>query len=281
MTETSAQSVTTDTVAKPRFDLQQHVTDTIIKQLEAGTVPWLKPWKDDHADFRIPKNAVTGNSYRGVNILLLWGASHVWQYPSNEWASLKQWNSKKESIRPKESGQMIVFAKKDQKEVDGEMKEVTYLRYSYVFNRCQLASYKPEEQPPVEQPPLVEKIAVAEDFVANTFADIQHRKGGACYSPKSDKIFMPPMDSFIETKECSASENYYSTLFHELTHWTGHAKRLDRQIKKQIRRPRLCRRRTDRRTRCRLPHCGIRHHLTGEERPRQLYCALAESAERQ
>ena len=48
-------------------DVYAIVTDKIIAQLEAGTVPWLQPWKDGG----IPKNLISGKSYRGINTMLL------------------------------------------------------------------------------------------------------------------------------------------------------------------------------------------------------------------
>ena len=219
-----------------RFDLQQHVTDLIITQLETGTVPWQQSWQSNSRQLlNIPKNAVTGNKYRGVNILLLWSEAQDKNFTTNEWASLKQWNQKKETIRKKEQGSMVIYTQKGQKEVDGEIVKTSFLKYSKVFNRCQLESFQPAEKIPVEQPKsLVEKIDTVEDYIENTFASIEHREGGAYYTVANDKIFMPLRESFIDTKTCTATENYYSVLLHEMTHWTGHPKRLNRKLKNKF-----------------------------------------------
>lgn len=217
-------------------DIQQLVTDTIIRQLEAGTIPWQKPWKDNGASpFALPKNAVTGKSYNGINIILLWGSAIEKQYASNDWASFKQWQSKNETVRKGEKGNFIVYADSFEKEVDDEIKKIPFLKYSVVFNRCQLASYKPENIPQEnDAKTLVERIATVDDFIGNTLAVIEHKEGGAYYDTVNDKIIMPSEASFLETKQCSATENYYTTLLHELTHWTGHEKRLNRKIKNKF-----------------------------------------------
>lgn len=211
-----------------RKDIHQQVTDTIINQLEKGTIPWQQSWVNNNSILTLPKNAVTGNKYRGINIVLLWSAGQDKNYNTQEWASFKQWHSKDEFVRKGEKGSLIVYADTFEKEVEGEIQKIPFLKSSVVFNRAQLASYNPEEliQPVIKTD--IERNAIVDDFVENTFAQIEHRDGGACYVPLSDQIFMPHSSSFIDLGKCTAAENYYSTLLHELTHWTGHKSRLDR-----------------------------------------------------
>lgn len=223
----------TDTQSKPtsnRIDIHQQVTNTIIKQLEEGTVPWHQPWiGKSPALLKLPKNVVSGNQYQGVNILLLWSAAINNNYTAPEWASFKQWNEKKEAIRKGEKGTMIVYYDTFEKEVNGELKKIPYIKSSVVFNRAQLVSYTPE---PVEtyiiDKPLFEIIEPVEAFIANTKTIIEHHGDRACYVPSADKICMPHPEQFITTATCTATEGYYSTLIHELTHWTGNEKRLNR-----------------------------------------------------
>ncbi len=212
-------------------DIRQQVTDTIVQQLENGTVPWQKPWVgDDKRSFAIPKNFTTGNKYRGINILLLWASAIVHDYPAQEWASYKQWQDKKEAVRKGEKGSMIVYYDTIEKEEDGEIEKIPFLKSSVVFNRSQLASYTSADNEPRLNPvPLVERIKHVEEFVANTGAIVEHKGYTACYIPSEDKIHMPVPEAFIDTETSTATEGYYSTLFHELTHWTGNEKRLNRQ----------------------------------------------------
>lgn len=227
----TASNATQQPNAKPRRDIHQQVTDTIIRQLESGTVPWHQPWSDGpESALSIPKNGNTGKKYRGINILLLWSSALDNKFASCEWASLKQWNERKESIRKGEKGSMIVYYDSFEKEVEGEVRQIPFLKTTYVFNRCQLGSYQsqePGDTRPVQN--LVDKIDQLDQFVLNTKALIEHNADDAFYHRVKDKILMPAAEAFINTNTSTATEGYYSTLLHELVHWTGHASRLNRK----------------------------------------------------
>lgn len=214
-----------------RRDIHQQVTDTIIQQLEKGVVPWHKPWNGGQDRIlTIPQNFTTGKRYRGVNILLLWTSAFNQQFASDEWASLKQWNEKKEFIRKGEKGTLIIYYDTIEKEVDDEIKKIPFIKASKVFNRCQLASYEakqPEELSNKEN--LVKRIEQVDAFIKNTNVIVEHEGFSAYYRPSLDKIVMPWQETFMDTDTCTATEGYYSTLLHELTHWTGAPNRLARQ----------------------------------------------------
>jgi len=92
-------------------DLQQLVTDTIIEQLEKGTVPWQKPWAEKASvPFTIPKNPITGNRYQGINIVILWASALKHNHTTQEWGSFNQWKSKNEFVRKGEKGNLVVYA---------------------------------------------------------------------------------------------------------------------------------------------------------------------------
>ena len=219
----------------PRPDIHQKVTNTIIQHLEAGTTPWQRPWLGGEYNlFRIPKNATSNKTYNGINILLLWCASFAQEYSSNEWASFRQWSQQKESIRKGEKGTMVVYYDFIEKEEDGEIKKIPFMKSYTVFNRCQLASFQPNEEIVNPSKPLAETIDTAEAFVANTKAIVKHEGTRACFIPSKDEINMPPLSAFIDTTQSTATENYYSTLLHELVHWSGHPHRLDRTFGKRF-----------------------------------------------
>lgn len=223
-----------DTIRPPR-DLYQEVTDTIVSQLEAGVVPWQKPWQgQDSSVLSLPQNTVTGNHYRGINILLLWTAALQHEFPTQEWASFYQWQNRKQSIRKGEKGTTIVYYDTIEKEENGELKKIPLLKSSVVFNKSQLANYKPEDEQPANPVSLVERIGKVEEFIYNTEVIVEHKGTKACYLPGKDKIQMPAPEYFIDTETSKASEGYYATLLHELTHWTGHPKRLDRKFGKKF-----------------------------------------------
>lgn len=229
MTQPSLESQQPTSSPKWR-DLHQHVTDTILKQLEAGTVPWHQPWQGESRLLGLPQNSTTGKKYQGINILLLWSAAIRHNFPTQEWATFKQWQQKKEAIRKGSKGNLVLYYDVMEKMVDGEVKEIPFLKASIVFNRCQLASYQPDAQKPAPDPVTVmENILHVDDFVRNTKAIVEHKGDKACYIPSLDKIWMPKPQAFTGSKTCTATEGYYSTLLHELTHWTGHEKRLNRE----------------------------------------------------
>jgi len=210
-------------------DIQQQITNSIIEILEKGTIPWKKPFVSDTTQFLgLPINFTTGVNYNGINILLLWINAIDKQFPTNEWATLKQWNKLNESIRPQQKGTMIVKYDILEKEKDGEIERIPYIKKSYVFNRSQLKSYVPvvEDYPVTDN--VVEKIETIEEFVSKAKVKIQHGGFQAFYNRSDDVITMPPTEHFIDTDYCTAGENYYSTMFHELGHWTGHESRLKR-----------------------------------------------------
>jgi antirestriction protein ArdC len=211
------------------LDVQQQVTYKIIEQLEKGTIPWKKPFiGNSNLPYGLPHNFTTDAKYKGINILLLWTSAIEKNYPINEWATLKQWNKIKESIKPNEKGNLIVKYDVLEREKDGEIVKIPYIKKSYVFNRCQLKSYEPTETSLGTVAGLFEASETIEEFVSNTKAVITHEGFEAFYNSRDDKITMPPHENFIETDACSAMDNYYTTLFHELGHWTKHPTRLNR-----------------------------------------------------
>lgn len=213
-----------------RVDLYQRVTDTIINQLENGVIPWQRGWEGAEPQLPgLPLNFSTGKLYRGINIVLLWCASMQQSFRSTDWATFRQWQEKKEMIRKGEKGTMIVYYDVMEKEVDGDQVKIPFLKSSIVFNRCQLQSYEhPDTKPNGLRPLLVEAIDPVDRFIDNTHATIAHIGSEACYHRKDDIIYMPDMDRFLSTAQCSATENYYATLLHELIHWSGADKRLNR-----------------------------------------------------
>ncbi|WP_118976728.1 ArdC family protein [Taibaiella koreensis] len=218
-----------DAVKSGGLDIHQTVTNTIIAQLEKGTPPWQKPWNAGLVSpYTMPKNVTTGNKYRGINIPLLWISAAAQDFTTQEWASFNQWKAQKEHIARGQKGTMIIYYDTFEREQDGEIKKIPFVKTSYVFNRCQLTSYTPDAQPQPEPAPLVERIAKVDTFIANTKAIVKHGGNRAFYAPAIDSITMPFQERFIDTATRTATEGYYSVLLHELTHWTGHKSRCDR-----------------------------------------------------
>jgi len=234
------------TTAQPatqtRRDLQQHVTNTIIAQLEIGITPWHQPWhaKPQQRDWHymppgLPRNATSGKTYRGINIVLLWMSAMTNYHQTQDWATFKQWREKKQMIRKGEKGSLIVYYDTIEKEVDGEIEKIPFLKSSYVFNRSQLQDFQASPEDKETRPMTIfDHLQLVERFIDNTNAVIENKGRKAYYRPSQDKIVLPPVKLFTGTEICTAAEGYYSTALHELTHWTGHEKRLDRRFGKKF-----------------------------------------------
>jgi antirestriction protein ArdC len=192
------------------------ITDRITALLEQGTVPWHKPWK---ARSELPRNFVSQKPYRGINVFLLIAMS----YESPFWLTCRQANRLGGSVRKGEKACPVVFWKQttfEDKE-SGEPKKKRLLRFYHVFNvaQCEGLKFTPA---PVETP--ANGISKPEDIVAHMPQPplVKHGMTHAYYSPREDCIGLPARERFERT------EDYYSTVFHELVHSTGHEKRLNR-----------------------------------------------------
>jgi antirestriction protein ArdC len=206
-------------------DLHQEITDKIIAAIEAGAGKWEMPWQTTGNG--MPTNAITKKRYNGVNIISLLITGMAMKYPTQEWASFKQWQGAGANVRKGEKGTEIVYYTLLVRKVDGEEKKIPLLKYSYVFNAGQVDGYNAKLP---ELPALAERISLAEEFVAKSGAEVRFNMGHAYYSPAADFIAMPAWEAFKDTKTATATENAYSTELHELIHWTGNAKRCARDL---------------------------------------------------
>src|SRR5712691_11742900 len=191
------------------------VTAQVIKQLESGVAPWRKPRRT-----LPPANLISKKPYRGINLFLLAFAGYGSQY----WLTYRQAQALGGNVRRGEHGTKIIFWKCNTRETesaDGEIEErkSAFLRYYTVFNLEQTEGLKALLRLPPAFP-----IESAEEIIKgmpNPPAFEQDSR--AAYIPSRDKVTMPSRKAFETQAE------YYSTLFHELTHSTGHAKRLGRE----------------------------------------------------
>jgi antirestriction protein ArdC len=200
-----------------RVDVYQLVTDRIIEQLDQGVVPWRMPWL---VRGNAPVNWATQRLYRGINRFLL--------PPGGEYATFLQIQKAGGRVKKGEKGYIVVLWKpyEVEEEKDGETIKQTrlFLKYYTVFEintQCVgLESRRPKllefDHDPIEE---------AERIVAGykSAPKIRYAPGQAFYRPSMDLIQMPPLKDFPKAEE------FYSTLFHEMVHSTGHASRLDRE----------------------------------------------------
>jgi len=205
-------------------DIHQEVTDKLIAMMEAGRLPWVCPWKHgtSNLDSLIPYNALSRRNYNGINIMLLWGDSI--EYGTNGWLTFNQCKQLGGTVKKGEKGRMIVFFKpfEGKDKVTGEKKMFPLLRHSHVFNVAQCEGLK-LPAPRAVVAPVSPKGAVLEIATAHNVA-LSHGGNSAYFRPSNDTVQMPHFDQF------KTEEGYSQTLAHELTHWTGHKSRLDRDL---------------------------------------------------
>lgn len=95
----------------PRSNLYDEVTAKIVAELEAGRIPWVQPWGTAGAAAPgLPRNALTGRNYSGVNVLLLWGAAIEHCHPSQSWLTFRQAQEAGGCVRKGERGVTVVYA---------------------------------------------------------------------------------------------------------------------------------------------------------------------------
>ena len=206
----------------------QQITDRIIAMLEQGTIPWRKPWRTR----RLPhQNMLSKRPYSGINYFLLACSD----YHSPYWLTMKQVNDCGGCVRKGEKATRIIFtqmieaktSETDSITLDAEDKNmVPIIKFYNIFNLEQTigveAEYIPEDpEPNSEFTPLAEA-----ELIVSRYADrppVVYCGDQAYYSLRDDRIQIPRPEMY------PVREEFYSTLFHELIHSTGHPKRLNRE----------------------------------------------------
>lgn len=214
-----------------RANLYEAITQRIVADLEAGRVPWVQPWTTAGAGLGMPHNAATGRSYSGINILTLWNAVVANGFASHAFLTFRQAMALGGSVRRGEKGTGVVYAHRfvpgaDRQCPGGESKAVKggipFLRFFTVFSVDQCDGLPTHIAAP--PPPVPDGLILPQAHALISATGATFRIGGptAYYSPPHDYVQVPRPDDFHE------SINWHRTAFHELGHWTGHPRRLDR-----------------------------------------------------
>jgi len=213
-------------------DHYQEVTDRIIAALEAGTPPWRKPWDPDKAGGpAMPRNATTGQRYRGINVLTLGMSSLAFASGDPRWATYKQAEARGWQVRKGERGTTGYFFKRLEvrddlrpDDDDDAVRRIPLLRAFTLFHASQIDGIPDYVPPTVAEAPWRAPEA-AEIILANSGAVVRIGGDRAFYSPGTDHIQLPPRGAF------ATAEGFCGTLIHELCHYTGHPSRLDRDLR--------------------------------------------------
>jgi antirestriction protein ArdC len=214
-----------------RTDLYTRVTDAILADLEKGVRPWLRPWNAGHAAGPAARPLrADGRPYKGINVLMLWAAAMTQNFTAPIWMTFRQAKELNGAVRKGSKGSLVVYADRITRAEtthDGEERErdIYFMKGYTVFNVEQIeglpAHFYATTAARLEP---AQRIATADRFFAGTRADIRHGGDQAYYACGADYVQMPPFAAFRD------AESYYATLAHEMTHWTRHASRLDRDF---------------------------------------------------
>jgi len=213
-------------------DLYQVITDKVIELLEAGTVPWQRPWNQ----YGLARNYSTGHVYTGINAFLL---NFFPSFDVPFYLTYKQAQALGGQVRKGAKAETVYFFKTLYKDADGKnlkpaqiaklgdgdkfVKAIPMPRTFHLFNIADVDGID-FEIPELSDNPNA-PIEECDNFVAGlqSVPEIHHKDlNHAYYAPVADQINMPPLPRF------SGSPAYYKTLFHEITHSTGHESRLSR-----------------------------------------------------
>ena len=198
------------------IDIYAQITDRIIAALEAGEIPWKKPWTGRSGCVSF----VSGKPYSLLNHILLGGVA-------GEYITYNQCSQVGGHVRRGEKSKTIVFWKPfETVDADtGEIETHFYLRHYSVFHLSQCEGIRPRWNITAHsdlQPDAVAE-GIIRDYVDRSGVRfIATESGEAFYRPATDEVVVPCIGQYQEAAE------YYSTTMHEIVHSTGHPARLNR-----------------------------------------------------
>lgn len=202
-----------------KTNVYEMITNRIIEQLEKEVIPWQRPW---HGSNKGAYNRVSNKPYSLLNQMTL---AHTGEY-----ATFKQWTDLGGHIRKGEKAEQIVFWKLqpiEEENEDGEkvIRQIPILKYFNVFHISQVDGVEPKEDIKVnEHEPIEQAEKIKVDYMAREHLQIRETiSDKAFYLPTADYIQVPCKEQYQNIEE------FYSTLFHEMVHSTGHKSRLDRK----------------------------------------------------
>jgi len=200
----------------------EKLTQSVIDSMKKLGSNWAKSWNYKGTI----KNLVSKTSYRGFNVLCLSLSMLENGYKYPYFLTFKQAQSKGYKIKKGSKGTHIIFFKmqeiEETKNNEQVLKKIPLLRSYVVFNVDQLDDfdYSTLETNCINEN---ERIANCDTYIKNTHAKVNEIEGDrAYYSPIKDEIVVPTLNQFND------SVSFYGTVLHELVHWSGNKKRLDR-----------------------------------------------------
>lgn len=204
------------------IDVRDQIAQHFIAALNAGTIPWRKPWAGTSAR---PRSGATGRPYRGVNALLLGMLATMRNYGTGEWYTFNGAKKAGGCVRKGEKGTAVMFWKfiKTADKATGRDKTIPLCRSFTVFNRDQCDNLPPVKVDVRENSPIHAAEMIVKNMKNPPVLCIR-QSDSAHYVPSTDTVVIPNMSQF------HSAADFYATVFHELAHSTGHTSRLDRKL---------------------------------------------------
>ncbi len=200
------------------------ITLQIIEALEEGRQPWNPEWTESAAPLSLPRRW-TGESYQGINVLMLWLAAAERGFTSSRWFTYRQARKVGGQVRRGERSTRVVYFETRTRlnEEEEEIHHRILKRYA-VFNADQIDNLPPELKSDDSSGVPAGNRGDIDRMIAQTGANITERQGesDAYYLVSADRVVVPHRDSFDPV------EQFYGVLMHELVHWTGNRNRLGR-----------------------------------------------------
>jgi|2_EtaG_2_1085320.scaffolds.fasta_scaffold47592_1 antirestriction protein ArdC len=221
------------------------IVKSFLDGLESKGVNWSLPYVQSG----MPRKLHNGQNYEGVNVWVLWDAKRVNNFHSNVWGTWDKIINKLGGRIHEDQAKNFTYVvgwgndtetdvyKRGSKKGQEYEKRIVYITFSKVYNLDQTNL----DEKKLDLPNQVKNITDVDTYVANTKAVIRYGNGDAdkdyaldndlCYySPSRDHIQMVAKEKFLPTEDSTATENYYATLLHEISHWSGHKFRLNRNF---------------------------------------------------
>ena len=219
----------------PRRDIAVEITALIIAKLEAGVLPWSRPWGTTGAGGRPLRHC--GTPYTGINTLMLWAIGDSRGYNGRTWMTYRQAGELGGQVRKGETGSLSVYyssiSKSETDHATGEEsnRTIRFLRSYSVFNVDQIDGLPERFYPPtLPETPRSESAHTAsiDTFFGSLPGKVRHGGDQAYFTPIGDFIQMPKREAF------KSDDLYASTLAHEYVHYSGGPSRLNREFGKKF-----------------------------------------------
>ncbi|HAW18782.1 MAG TPA: hypothetical protein DCX14_01245 [Flavobacteriales bacterium] len=207
-------------------DIKRKIANDILTLMKTENLSWMKPWLHPQP----AQNGESGHVYKGMNVFAVNMAMFHNSWTDPRFLTFNQMKKLGGSNKGQKSTAVIKFG--TSKDKNNEDKRYSFARLHFVWNVEQITGLNKDDLIPLQD---LSKISAPErnagiDTMVEQIGIPVREAQAAFYRQQDDAVYMPPISTFVDTHEgASASDNYYSTLLHELIHATGPSFRIGRE----------------------------------------------------